>query len=425
MRSHNKGNPLKVALSVLFILVLWNIPFASTSSPPSASPSAETEVICHTDNPAECYPKVFSATDEFQVVRDDQDLPPGLHVQLDIQTSQKVAKIYDPSEEDTTQERQSDIVIVEPEQASVDDKPRVPPGAPAYEPVGLVKEPKEKDENFYAAMGIVKQNTADENERPGAEALDDALRVLDDFAPDMYYGQQVTDDPAAVHALFCLLTQGDGDDESRQQAREPQDRTDFLAASTLAAAVRNNAPALRSLEAAWDGVMAAPCTPGGQGARLGQEWYGGLEERSEGSTDEEDAWDTRLRLTVLDPLLRSPKVRDEFLARDGMRSFLDILLREGEAWGPRRAKIARIVSDIFLDEDSGAVPGVWPTKETAPSAVCGSGGPASRDEGCWEHHLEQIGKTSKDSEWSRDLLTMLKSKRPEASDDKTSEHVEL
>src|SRR5690606_37699417 len=94
---------------------------SSTSSPePSSSPSAEVELICHTDNPADCYPKVFQATDEFQVVRPDQEIPPGLHVRLDINTGLREAKLNVPGEDRPDLEGlpvDSSVVVVEPNTA--------------------------------------------------------------------------------------------------------------------------------------------------------------------------------------------------------------------------------------------------------------------------------------------------------------------
>ena len=52
--------------------------FAALAFSANALHSAETttdgalDLICHTDNEAECYPKVFQATKEFQKVRHDR-----------------------------------------------------------------------------------------------------------------------------------------------------------------------------------------------------------------------------------------------------------------------------------------------------------------------------------------------------------------
>ena len=74
-------------LAVALICGVVGRVFASDSTPGDD----EVELICH--NRSDCYPKVFQATSEFQRVRDDQDLPAGLHVRLNVWTGEKEAKV--------------------------------------------------------------------------------------------------------------------------------------------------------------------------------------------------------------------------------------------------------------------------------------------------------------------------------------------
>ncbi|KAJ1667874.1 nucleotide exchange factor sil1 [Coemansia sp. RSA 1813] len=54
-----------------------------------------TDTICTTkaDGTQACYPAVFQATNEFQVIMPGQSVPPGLHVQIDMTTGQRKAKL--------------------------------------------------------------------------------------------------------------------------------------------------------------------------------------------------------------------------------------------------------------------------------------------------------------------------------------------
>ncbi|RUS19552.1 hypothetical protein BC937DRAFT_87299 [Endogone sp. FLAS-F59071] len=59
--------------------------------------------IC--DNDGKCYPRVFQPADEFQVVREGQEIPrainspsTGLHVRIDLSTGLKEAKLMDPTD---------------------------------------------------------------------------------------------------------------------------------------------------------------------------------------------------------------------------------------------------------------------------------------------------------------------------------------
>ncbi|KAI0385863.1 hypothetical protein F5Y04DRAFT_158773 [Hypomontagnella monticulosa] len=410
MGSSHMSNLKKIAISLFIVSSALSLTSAS-SAPPSESPSADGELICHTDNPAECYPKVFSATEEFQVVREDQDLPPGLHVQLDIQTGQKRAKLYNPEEKNPELEGlpvDRSVVIVDQEE-SQDDKPKIPPGAPAYEPVGIVKAPNEKNEGFIQALDTVKKYSSPKGKSVKPGDLDKALEDLEDLSHGMYYGLQIAEDADALHTLFCLLS----GPETAQEAEKPlTERVDFLASSILASAIRNNKPALRAVEGAWDTILEKQCVSNPKNARTPKsELYTNLEPTTGPASVEEaaEAHSTRLNLAVLDGLLKSPKIKEQFLAHDGMKNFLRILLRKEEVWDARKAKVARIVADTFLDEEVGAVLGVWPTvASVTDTSVCAEGGSDSLGEGCWEYHLEVISRDPKDAEWSQPLLDMLR-----------------
>ncbi|KAI1760964.1 hypothetical protein GGR53DRAFT_507412 [Hypoxylon sp. FL1150] len=425
----NKRNIQRVALlSALNSVFLSS--FTSASASPSESPSAENELICHTDNPAECYPKVFSATEEFQTVRDDQDLPPGLHVRLDIQTGQKQAKLYDPKEDANPALEglpvDRSVVVVDPQD---EEQPQIPLGAPAYEPVGVVKAPREKNAGFSRALETVKKDLTNSCL---SDELDTALQDLEDLSHDMYYGLQIVEDPDALQALFCLLlTRRDDASAAVLLERPLTERPDFLASSILASSIRNNKPALGAVENSWDAVVSTRCgnPKDNNTGSLKTELYGNLAPTSgpvDAAEEEAEAYFARLQLAVWDGLLKSPKIKAEFMENDGMRSFLRILLRGGDLWEGRRAKVARIVADTFLDEEVGAVLGVWPTESVASDAsVCEKGGADSLEEGCWEHHLEAISLDSRDADWSQPLLDMLRQRRSETTQSQKHKRDEL
>ncbi|KAI5923352.1 hypothetical protein F4810DRAFT_669962 [Camillea tinctor] len=399
---------------LLLIFIVSSFTSASSSpSPPSESPSAEPELICHTDNPAECYSKIFSATDEFQVVHDDQDLPAGLHVRLDMQTGEKQAKLPDPTENNPALEGlpvDQSVIVVDPEKQP-DNEPHIPPGAPAYEPIGKVKEPQEKNEGFGEALIAIKEDLrqSDNDRHDVPDDVSQALDTLEELSHDMYYGLRIAEDAEALETLFCLAAKRDVE---QAQTLSLTSRPDFLASSILASAVRNNAPALKAVEKSWDALMAQSCKFTSQTLR--HELYHGLAPTTEpGSAGELlEADFARLHLTVLGALLKSPKISGEFIESGGMRSLLQILLREGDVWEPRRAKAAQIVSDTFLDEDVGATLGIWPTDGRADPEVCAEGSPESLGDGCWEYHLAKISRDPENAPWSQPLLSLLEQRRP-------------
>ncbi|KAF3015583.1 hypothetical protein E8E14_008162 [Neopestalotiopsis sp. 37M] len=406
--------------SVFFIFFAFLSCFAysvsAASSPAAPSPAAEGELICHSDNPAECYPKVFSATDEFQVVHDDQDLPPGLHVRMDIYSGKKEAKLYHPDADDDSALEglpvEQSVLVVDPEPAAEDDVPRIPQGAPVYEAVGAVKEPQVQDPDFVAALEFLKEHA----ERETWSTTDgvtvpfvDALRDLEDISHDMYYGKKIMEDEDAVKSLFCLLTQ-------RATVAVPADRglvekRNLLASSTLSSALQNNPPALHHLESYWDSLMEYQCAA--YEKPLKDIIFSGLEPSTEIEIDHgiEAVWIHRL-LPVMSRLLKSDTIRPQFMAADGMKHFLQILLKKGDAWAPPRARVSCIVSDTFLDATLGARTDLWPLQPVSDAATCEKD--SSRlNEGCWEFHVGQIIQET-DAEWARDFLAMLRAARSDS-----------
>ena len=100
------------SLTLLFLL-RFIISQASTHAPPSSSPKASTHLICHTAHASECYPKIFQPTKQFKIVHDDQELPPGLHVRLNLQTGVKEARLNVP--QGGEDEHSAVAVVVEPD----------------------------------------------------------------------------------------------------------------------------------------------------------------------------------------------------------------------------------------------------------------------------------------------------------------------
>ena len=100
-------------LVTLLFLLRFIISQASTHAPPSSSPKASTDLICHTAHASECYPKIFQPTKQFKTVHDDQELPPGLHIRLNLQTGVKEARLNVP--EGGEDDQSAVAVVLEPD----------------------------------------------------------------------------------------------------------------------------------------------------------------------------------------------------------------------------------------------------------------------------------------------------------------------
>ncbi|KAK3936484.1 hypothetical protein QBC46DRAFT_394954 [Diplogelasinospora grovesii] len=345
---------------------------SSPSQPKQAtpSPSADVELICHTDNPAECYPKVFQATDEFRIVHDDQDLPSGLHVRLNVHTGLKEAKINVPDEGNPALEGlpvDSSIVIVEPEtdaDAEHGVKPKIPPNAPAYDPVGKIKKPKaptpEDDGKgsgaFYKSLEILKKGLD----------IDEALEMLEDISHDIYYGLKIAEDYDTVRQLFCLANPGDIFAEGKEVLSRAR-----LAALTIGSAVQNNPKALAEIEAHWAKLQKEICS--GSSEALGTAVFRLVpESKAEGARN--DPALAKVRVAAISGLLKNDVIRRDFLANGGMDLLLEVLAvpEEGkEEWEPAQRKVGLLVLDNFLDENMGATLGEWPTGDEGSTASWG------------------------------------------------------
>lgn len=451
----SRASTSTTSLFSLTFLALLLTPLALASAAPARqSPSADShgDLICHTSDPAECYPRIFIATHEFQVVRDDQDLPPGLHVQLDMQTGRKQAKIIDPEEAPNPALEglpvEHAVVLVDQDPESPEAKAAaaaaaIPAGAPAYDPNGAIKEPREKHSGFAHSLSVVKDHILLPEGVEQAGVLVPALADLEELSHDMYYGLKIAEDGDVVRALFCILLERDVDayrtvmEQHHPSGAEGssgslmEERPDFLASSVLASAIRNNPASLAALEKAWfrAGVVDKGCRL--QPISLKEALYDNLAPSSSSSPSSPsssslstqqsrfESDQTRLTLAVLRGLLKSPSIRDEFLARGGgMQQFLQILLTSDEAWVARKDKVARIVADTFLDEDAGAVVGVWPKAGSvaAREEECAAGDETDFDGGsCWEYQLGKIIRDGRGGTWAEDLLTSLEAIRPQVS----------
>ncbi|KAL2269770.1 hypothetical protein VTJ83DRAFT_1954 [Remersonia thermophila] len=417
---------LPISLVALVGLMAWGSAASSSdsssSASPSESPSAEVELICHTNNPADCYPKVFQPTDEFQVVHPDQDLPPGLHVRLNINTGLKEAKINVPDEHRPDLEGlpvDSSVVVVEPDPPSADDdQPKIPPNAPAYDPAGKIKEPKSASSGeagaFYKSLTILKKGLD----------VDGALEMLEEISHDIYYGLKIAEDYDTVHELFCLATAPspaaatNDDGATLRRAR--------VAALTLASTVQNHPKALREIERHWARLSSSLCPASTRSPRtttLGTAIFSLLPPADAADQTPPDASLTKIRVSLLTGLLKSPVLRAKFLAASpagGSAHILRILTSpppaglsedDATAWAATQRRSAQLLNDVFLDADMGAALGEWPSSGKAPlsakecAALHEAGGTAHGREECLDWHVERLQKEfKKDGDhWSHEL----------------------
>ncbi|KAL8365928.1 hypothetical protein RB595_004622 [Gaeumannomyces hyphopodioides] len=391
------------------ILVVLCVSLAAKASSAAAQESAtgDTELICHPENAIDCYPKIFRATHEFQPVRPGQDIPPGLHVRLNVNTGEKEAKINVPSEQDPALAG----LPVENAVITVDSEPQeqagehIRPGAPAYEAVGKIKEPTGPEAlQFSNALGML-------GKRKGVDAagLDGALDKLEELSHDLYYGLKISQDLPALSSLFCLMN--DGQHASSKVVAASEAPRALLAARTISAAVQNNPAALKAVEAHWPALLETTCARDGKDrSPLGRLVFSVMQPDQESKTAGREPPLARAKLSAIKGLIKSARIRQDFLDKGGMREVLRVLLIKDGQFAEAQVKAANLVTDTFLDENMGATMGLWPAKTVAHVAACDRESP-DLSESCWRLWIERIAEENKSdsAHWSVELLQMFKS----------------
>ncbi|KAL6720736.1 nucleotide exchange factor sil1 [Lecanora helva] len=222
----------------------------SNAQAPAPSPEAHTDLICHTSHASECYPAILQPTEYFQPVHDDQSIPPGLHVRLNLATGLKEARLNVPEPDDAPK---ADIVLIdnvptssEEEQALLsldnhvlDEKPSQPDDGenfvPPQPPQPFIPTENPEDFIYYSKNAETLFSTTafstDDN-----IALD-SLTILTDYAHSQEWGQAMTSDATLSQVLINLVNPSSASPIKIQSG----------AAQVLGTAIQNNPEALDAL----------------------------------------------------------------------------------------------------------------------------------------------------------------------------------
>lgn len=376
------------------------------SQPVATSPTAHTDLICPTENPTDCYPRIFQATENFQIVREGQDLPLGLHVRMNIWTGEKEARLNIPMDGDDQLDglstEQSVVVVEQPEDGRTEDlqalRDQVPPKVPEYVNTGKILPPREPDggscdsENFWNALLALSRNHLSN------DAIDAALLDLSDLAHDIYYGVELAKRGDVLRNLMIFMSS-----ESIHRRRQ--------AASILGGSVQNNPTALKEARQAWESLMHLECEKDAKDKR-DCESRSLIKQLQQSLQQETDPAVTKAKISLLAGLTKDPGMRDDFLADAGMELLLSIFVRQDKQWDSTRVKIAQYVIDTFLDEDMGAQLGIWPKYSLLDTKHCAKP-EHTLNEGCWEYHLEKVKLEAgaEAGEWQTELLRLLRKTR--------------
>lgn len=373
---------------------------------PAASPRADTELVCSKTKSNDCYPRIFQPTKDFQTIREGQDLPPSLHVRMNIWSGEKEARLNIPMEgEDGAVDGvleiptdQSIVLVPQPEEEAAEQKPAIPKDAPIYESAGKIPPPLPStgDEigTFQKAMITVQME---------ARAFDSALDDLRELSHDIYYGLEIAKDGPVLEKLICL-TLGYG---TEKMPPKENDR-DHKAANIIASSIQNNPTALKEVADFWKMVVYPSCGAMEQPSSKGTPNFVSMLRSRLGR--EKEAGALKAKVAAISGLIKEPLIRDEFLEKGGMELLLAIFLKKGEQYDSVREKVGQLITDNFLDEGMGAKLGVWPIIKLSEKKTCETKGSMLGD-GCWETHIEAFLETSPKEKWAKDFLVAVKEQR--------------
>lgn len=183
------------------------------------------EIICNPSNPHDCYPKIFQPTDEWQTVKPNQDIPGGLHIRMNFQTSEKEAKLLDPNSV-----HEQGVVLSD----NQDQEEEVVEGMSRKEMHAKIQQFKQRKASerskaseadlngFQSAVDDVVSYSGDD------QRLQMALETLDDLSHDIEFGARLTADKGIFTALLNIA-HGSNDEKTEDKVYR-----------IMAASLRNN-----------------------------------------------------------------------------------------------------------------------------------------------------------------------------------------
>ena len=180
-------------------------------SAPASSPPASTELICHTTYGSECYPAIFQPTEHFRRIHDDQQIPAGLHIRMNLATGLKEARLNVP---ELSGAPHAGLVIL-------DDLPPMRPDIRENEPVAETLELQDQSDPdtgyqrpgpYHPAAFNTEESTLFRSSMAALHATTPlsnpdlpALSALQDLAHSIHWGVALARDTAVCQKLFSVI----------------------------------------------------------------------------------------------------------------------------------------------------------------------------------------------------------------------------
>ncbi|KAG5439808.1 hypothetical protein PCANB_000090 [Pneumocystis canis] len=154
----------------------------------------QKKMICHESR--ECYPEIFEATHVFQVVYEDQILPPGLHVRINFNTGVKEAKIMKEDEEN-----ENNVILIYQDghiqpSNKINEKISFPH---KIKPNSRISQ--EDHERFSTTLAFL----ASENYDISKKKLIDTLSTLEELSHELEFGVEICKSTIIIERLINLF----------------------------------------------------------------------------------------------------------------------------------------------------------------------------------------------------------------------------
>lgn len=398
-----------MALAYLFIIYgLIKIAFSTHSDSvlPIKSSSPDISLICSPTDSTDCYPLTFQPTTYFQKIREGQNIPPGLHVRLNIYTGEKEARLNFPASGETgirddlnTLSKENAIIVVEQpkekndidQNSSQDDS-----SIKHYLSESKILQPASNDEiqTFQWALNTIKLKNS---------LFDQALDVLLELSHDIYFGRELIHDDSILEVLMCLIL---GIEPMNLNVTEKI--RERKAASIINSAFQNNAAALQEGSKNKNSIMYPSCIAHEKDLLSGERSF--VSAFWSQLSQENDAPTLKTKVSAISRFLKNDDLRDIFIESKGMELLLEIFTRKGEKFDEVRKKVGELLIENFLDEALGAKTNIWPRTQRMSNTICNNEKIIQEDE-CWKYHIELFAAQAPTENWPKEILLAIKENR--------------
>ncbi|KAL9611794.1 MAG: hypothetical protein Q9167_003562 [Letrouitia subvulpina] len=312
----------------ILVVLVFVRSFASTQAT-VPSPKASTDLICHTNRASDCYPRMFQPTETFQSVHDDQTLPPGLHVRINLATGVKEARLNIPEPQEA--DWHSNLAIFQtPEDPTIDIDMNALPQKVLRQ--GYIHRLPLDFGSDVGHGSIFSSRVADIKQSATSGDLDillTSLAHLQELSHSYHWGLTLAEDERLVHTLYQLLLPTSISQEVRS-----------LTALLLGTALHNNLPALSAMLTHF----------------YSDEWPQGPMEAAIAALKHEEPLSLTSRMVfLLSALCQDRAQLARFVESDGMNLLIRVFDAQSAGRDDKdnlRRKISNFLLDRFLQADS-------------------------------------------------------------------------